>query len=90
MSIMHFIYDMDGLLLDTEPFYTTATKRIVEKFGKTFDWSLKSKMMGRPAIVSAGILVDSLNLPMTPEEYLKQREGTLKELYPSAEPKAGA
>ena len=47
------VFDMDGVLLDTEQFYTKATQRIVSRFGKTFDWSLKGNMIGRPAIESA-------------------------------------
>jgi len=89
-SITHFIFDMDGLLLDTEPFYTQATQEIVGEYGKTFDWSLKSRMMGRPAIESARFLVASLDLPITPEEYLRRREGTMTRLYPTALPKPGA
>ena len=47
------VFDMDGVLLDTEQFYTQATQQIVSRFGKTFDWSLKGNMIGRPAIESA-------------------------------------
>ena len=44
------IYDMDGLLLDTEPFYTLVTQQIAQRYGKNFDWSLKSKILGRRAL----------------------------------------
>jgi pseudouridine-5'-monophosphatase len=89
-KVTHFIFDLDGLLLDTEPFYTQATQEVVSEFGKTFDWNLKSRMMGRPAIESARFLVRSLDLPITPEEYLRRREGTMLRLYPTAMPKPGA
>ncbi|MEC8284726.1 MAG: HAD family hydrolase, partial [SAR324 cluster bacterium] len=32
---------MDGLLLDTENFYTDVTQQIVSRYGKNFDWSIK-------------------------------------------------
>lgn len=86
----HVIYDMDGLLLDTERFYTEVTQRIVGRFGKTFDWSVKSNMVGRPAIESARYLVATLELPITAEDYLREREGMLEELMPTAEPMPGA
>jgi len=38
------IYDLDGLLLDTEHFYTEVTQRIAERYGKNFDWSLKPRI----------------------------------------------
>jgi pseudouridine-5'-monophosphatase len=86
----HVIYDMDGLLLDTERFYTEVTQRIVGRFGKTFDWSVKSNMVGRPAIESARYLVATLELPITAEDYLRERESMLEELMPTAEPMPGA
>lgn len=86
----HVIYDMDGLLLDTERFYTEVTQQIVGRWGKVFDWSVKSHMVGRPAIESARYLVQALELPIAPEEYLREREGLLEALMPTAEPMPGA
>ena len=64
------VFDMDGVLLDTEIFYTRVTQQIVGRYGKTFDWTIKSHMVGRPAIESARYLVETLSLPILPEEYL--------------------
>lgn len=86
----HVIYDMDGLLLDTERFYTEVTQQIVGRYGKVFDWSVKSHMVGRPAIESARYLVATLELPITAEDYLREREGMLEALMPTAEPMPGA
>src|SRR5262245_8476094 len=89
-SITHVIYDMDGLLLDTEPFYTQVTRAIVGRYGHTFDWSLKSRMIGKKAIDSARILVEALHLPIKPEDYIRERESMLAELFPTAKPMPGA
>jgi pseudouridine-5'-monophosphatase len=89
-KVTHVIYDMDGLLLDTEPFYTTATQIIAQRYGKVFDWSVKSRMIGKRASDSARLLVESLGLPMKPEEYLEARKEILDELFPRAEPMPGA
>jgi len=88
--ITHLIYDMDGLLLNTEPFYTKATQLIAARYGKAFDWSVKSKMIGMRAIDSAAVLVAALQLPLTPAQYLEAREAILVELFPFAEPLPGA
>jgi HAD superfamily hydrolase (TIGR01509 family) len=88
--ITHIIYDMDGLLLNTEPFYTQAHKIVAARYGKVFDWSVKSKMIGLPAEDSARVMIGSLQLPLSVSEYLKMREPILEELFPQAEPMPGA
>ncbi|MAE16262.1 MAG: HAD family hydrolase [Deltaproteobacteria bacterium] len=84
------LYDMDGLLLDTERFYTVVTQEIAAEYGKTFDWTLKSRIIGRKAHESARIIVETLELPITPDEYLKSRNGRLWELFPDTQPLPGA
>jgi pseudouridine-5'-monophosphatase len=89
-SIAGVIYDMDGLLLNTEPFYTEASQRIASRYGKRFDWSVKSGMIGKRAEDSARVFTRNLGLPMTPEEYLEERRAILEDLFPNAEPMPGA
>jgi pseudouridine 5'-phosphatase len=88
--VTHVIFDMDGVLLDTEQIYTDATQAIVGRFGKIYDWSVKGHMIGRPAIDSARYLVSALDLPITPEQYLAEREVLFETLMPAAEPMPGA
>ena len=88
--VKHVIYDLDGVLLDTEHLYTEATQEIVAAYGKRFDWSLKANMIGRPAIESARYLVETLELPMSPEDYLRRRRKRLEELFPATAAKPGA
>lgn len=88
--ITHIIYDNDGLLLDTEPFYTQAHQIVAARYGKVFDWSVKSKMIGLRAEDSANVLITSLQLPMSVPEYLEARKHLLAELFPQAEPLPGA
>uniref|UniRef100_A0A0D9X5R4 glycerol-1-phosphatase n=1 Tax=Leersia perrieri TaxID=77586 RepID=A0A0D9X5R4_9ORYZ len=84
-TISHVIFDMDGLLLDTEGFYTEVQEKILARYGKVFDWSLKAKMMGKKAIESARIFVDECGLDglLTPEQFLEERESMLQALFPS-------
>lgn len=88
--VTHVLFDMDGVLLDTEKLYTEATQRIVGRFGKVFDWSVKGNMIGRPAMDSARYLVQALALPITPEQYLAEREVIFTTLMPTADAMPGA
>jgi pseudouridine-5'-monophosphatase len=89
-EISHVIFDNDGLLLDTEPFYTEAHQILAARYGKVFDWSVKSKMIGLRAEDSAKVLLSALQLPLSVEEYLETRSHILKRLFPKAEPLPGA
>lgn len=86
----HVIFDLDGVLLDTEPFYTRATEQVVAPYGKVFDYSVKAQLMGRDALTSARTLVSALDLPITPEEYLAQKEPLLAAMFPEAAEIPGA
>lgn len=60
------------------------TQEILDPYGKTFDWSVKSKMMGRGSLEAAKVLVEELQLPLTPEEVVKISQDKLLEQFPSA------
>jgi pseudouridine-5'-monophosphatase len=89
-EISHLIYDNDGLLMDTEPIYTRAHEIIAGRYGKVFDWSVKSKMIGLRAEDSARVLLDTLQLPISVEEYLGARKRLLEEMFLDSEPMPGA
>lgn len=84
------VFDMDGLLLDTEGIYTEVTQQIVGAFGQVFDWRLKANMIGRPALDSAKYLVSALSLPLTATQYLQQRDALLRARFPYCQPLPGA
>lgn len=84
------LFDMDGLLLETESIYTEVTQMIVGRYGKVFDWSVKSHMIGRDSFEAATYLVKALDLPFTPEFYLEERNSLLDERFAFAKPKPGA
>ena len=84
------LFDMDGLLLDSESVYTNVTQHIVSEWGKTFDWEVKQHMIGRASIDSARFLVKTLDLPITGEEYLERRDPMLEEGFKSVPALLGA
>ena len=72
---------------DTEKFYTEVQEAILARFNKTFDWSLKAKMMGRKAIEAARIFVEETGISdsLTAEQFLVEREAMLQSLFPTSE-----
>ncbi|TMW40118.1 hypothetical protein DOY81_014802 [Sarcophaga bullata] len=78
-GVTHCIFDMDGLLLDTESLYTKATQDILDQFGKKYTWEVKITLMGLRHIEMCKRIVEIYELPLTPEEYSKlQREKNSK------------
>jgi pseudouridine-5'-monophosphatase len=89
-KVTHVIYDLDGLLLDTEPLHTLMIETIVSRYGKVFERSIQSKLLGEIALDSAQILVEMLALPITAKAFLEEREAFLEQLLPQAKPLPGA
>ncbi|WVZ94331.1 hypothetical protein U9M48_040235 [Paspalum notatum var. saurae] len=90
VSFLHDVHHLTevtpmGVGADTEGFYTVVQEKILSRYGKVFDWSLKAKMMGKTTAESMRILFEECGLTglLTPEEFLHEHEIMLKELLPS-------
>lgn len=84
------LFDMDGVLLDTEPLYTVAYDRMLAPYSAKLDADLKKRMMGRPALYSARLAIEKYGVPMTPEEFVERRRPILEALVRKAPAIAGA
>ncbi|MGK7921849.1 MAG: HAD-IA family hydrolase [Trichodesmium sp.] len=89
-KITHVIYDLDGLLLDTESIHAQVNQEVTSRYGKIFDKHIKCKITGRKSIDSARAVVELLELPVTPENYLQQRNNLTYQRFPQAKPMPGA
>ena len=90
------LFDMDGLLLDTEVFYTVAQDKVFEEYPNCGyserKQELKAMMMGRKSADAARLVLKELGLEeeMTPEDFLERRAKILRDLLPQADLLPGA
>lgn len=91
-NITHCLFDMDGLLLNTEDLYTEAQQEVVGRYGKKFTWDLKAKTMGMKAGPASKLVVETLGLEgqMTGQQFLSERELILHKTFSSASLMPGA
>ncbi len=61
------VFDLDGLLVNTEELYQHVGSEMLRRRGRTFDADLLDAMMGRPQKVALGIMIEWHGLDDTVE-----------------------
>jgi HAD superfamily hydrolase (TIGR01509 family) len=57
------LFDLDGLLVDSEPLWTIAEHKVAESLGGAFTPELKERMIGKRLDLAVGVLLDGLDTP---------------------------
>jgi pseudouridine-5'-monophosphatase len=84
------LFDMDGLLLDTEDLYTLCVNLVLDKYGRPpLPWSVKAKLQGRPGLEATKIFSEWAKLPITTEEYVAELSVFQQKMFPTAKPLPG-
>ena len=78
------IFDLDGLLADTEPMWSASARTLLEREGRVYDPSQKSVYMGRAPMEVARLMVEHYDLPHAPEVLMRRRLEILEGLYADA------
>lgn len=60
---------------------------ILARYNKTFEWSLKAKMMGMKAMEAARVFVEETGISdsLSAEDFLVERENMLESKFPTSE-----
>lgn len=86
-KVTHCLFDMDGLLLNTENLYTKIIQQTIEEFGSTgrYTGDMKATMMGLQSLELARRNIELFQLNVTPEEYHEKHKQLAEEVMPTAE-----
>ncbi|XP_055375219.1 probable pseudouridine-5'-phosphatase [Condylostylus longicornis] len=71
-EVSHVIFDLDGLLIDSETIYEQIVSDIAKQYGKIYPDSTRMRILGTTEERSAEIVIEDLKLPLTMQEYLQQ------------------
>ena len=71
------IFDMDGLMVDTEPLYWAVAREMGRARGKAVPDELLRRMMGRSRHESMAVYREALGLPESVESLLEERESAM-------------
>ncbi len=75
------IFDMDGVILDSEPIWGEAETRLLAKRGKKYDSNIKPKLMGRSQLEAMTILAQHYQLDEPIEALSRERLEIVRSLY---------
>ena len=78
------LWDMDGLLVDTEPLWTVAEQEFAGRRGGTFTAEMKTAIVGTRLDLAVPLLLSHLGCPVTPastEEGMGELLQRMVELY---------
>lgn len=67
------VFDMDGLMVDTEPLSHQAWNELLRPYGCHLSDDLIARMIGSRADVSARFVQETFNLPLDPSQIIERR-----------------
>ncbi|KAH9858492.1 HAD-like protein [Lenzites betulinus] len=92
-KVEYVVFDMDGLLIDSERVYTDVTNELLAPYGKEMTWDIKAGLMGKPEREAAAHLLSFFpDLPphFTVDHYIAARRTMQDERWPTVQPLPGA
>ncbi|XP_061357848.1 bifunctional riboflavin kinase/FMN phosphatase-like [Gastrolobium bilobum] len=90
-KVLAVIFDLDGTLLDTERATRGVLNKFFAKYGKELDREKEEKKrLGMTQKESAAVYVKDYELPLTPEQFIKEITPFYRERWAEAKPLPGA
>ncbi|WP_284294493.1 HAD family hydrolase [Luteimicrobium album] len=79
------LWDLDGTLVNTEPYWMTAETELVAEHGLTWTYQDGLTLVGRPLLEAAGMIA-AHGVPLAPEQIVERLVGRLVEHLHDAVP----
>jgi pseudouridine-5'-monophosphatase len=91
-KITHVIFDLDGLLIDTESIFSAINIKLLAKYNRELTYELEHKLMGTRTDESVQMLLSETGLKglLTAEEYLSAFQSELEYELPRVKEMPGA
>lgn len=84
------IFDMDGLMIDSEPFHYEAFNEIFKKFGKELPQEDNNTyFVGISDDDAAPKMIEKYNLPIEPKDLVREKQVVFQELIKNITPQPG-
>src|SRR5919106_6818125 len=80
IDIRAVVFDLDGLLVNTEDLYEQAGETVLRRRGKTYYAALREQMMGRPVVDAIQLMIDCHSLPDPLEDLMCECREVLESL----------
>ena len=76
LPIRAVVFDLDGLMINTEDVYQLVGTELMRRRGKTFEDDLRGAMMGQPTHAALSVMIDWHELEDSIDDLAKESEQT--------------
>ncbi|OLN86228.1 Uncharacterized protein C4C5.01 [Colletotrichum chlorophyti] len=90
-AIRACIFDMDGLLIDSEDIITLCTNQLLQKYGRpVFTPSIRAQLMGVPDSTNSELFHNWAKLDVPREQFARELKEQMRLHFPDCKPLPGA
>jgi pseudouridine-5'-monophosphatase len=90
-AIRACIFDMDGLLINTEDIITLCINQLLEKYGRpAFTRSIRAQLMGVPDSTNSDVFHNWAKLPISRKQFARESTEQMRLHFPNCKPLPGA